>query len=372
MSLRSLARSDAPYRFHAFEVSYFSAKVRPALRYKGVWYEERRADLTEIRRRTGLAFIPVVITPDDETWQDSTDIYDQLERRHPKPPLFPSGPLQRIAAHLIEVYADEFALLPAMHYRWASELGEATARARFSAMMGSRERGNKAADRMVRARFMLGASVEAGPAIEQHTRDVLDALSAHFEVHPYLLGARLSFGDCALMGPIDGHFFTDLVSRRLLLETAVPVVGWIERCRFPNEDQQGEWLAADALAPSLVDALGVMGRDAVPVILDTVRAVEEWSDSRPEELVEPPRSVGSCKSSLRGIGIERAALSYSLFSVQRVLDYYRSLEQTERAQIDAALAGCGWTELLGYQPRHRLCKQNFKLVFEPQGGGTPW
>jgi len=26
--------SDRPYVFHAFEVSYFSAKVRPALRYK--------------------------------------------------------------------------------------------------------------------------------------------------------------------------------------------------------------------------------------------------------------------------------------------------------------------------------------------------
>jgi len=67
-----LNRTDAPYQFHAFEVSYFSAKVRPALRYKGLWVEERRADLKEIRERTGLTFIPIVVTPDDETWQEKS------------------------------------------------------------------------------------------------------------------------------------------------------------------------------------------------------------------------------------------------------------------------------------------------------------
>ena len=139
----SANRTDAPYRFLTFEVSYFSAKVRPALRYKGLWVDERRADIGEILRRTGFGFIPVVITPEDETWQDSTDIYRRLEERHPEPPLFPGGAVQRMAAHLIEIYSDEFALIPAMHYRWGSVLGEATARARFCAMTGSTEIGNK-------------------------------------------------------------------------------------------------------------------------------------------------------------------------------------------------------------------------------------
>jgi glutathione S-transferase len=356
-------RTDAPYQFHAFEASYFSAKVRPALRYKGVWYEERRADLAEIGRRTGLGFIPIVVTPEDETWQDSTDIYRRLEERHPKPPLFPVGALQRMAAHLIELYADEFGTIPAMHYRWGSELGEASARARFCAMIGSREIGDKAADRMVQARFLLGASAEAGPAIEAHTRELLAALCTHFEAQPYLLGARQSFADCALMGPIDGHFFCDLVSRRLLLETAVPVVGWIERCRYPNADDPGEWLDADALAPSLIDALGAMGRDAAPVILDSVRAFEDWADTRPADLEEPPRGVGVCKSSLRGIAIERGVMAYPLFSVQHVLDVYRGLDAADRHRVDAALADTGWPELLAYEPRHRLCKRGFKLVF---------
>ena len=40
---------DRPYLFHAFEVSYFSAKVRPALRYKRLWVDEVRPDKEKVR-----------------------------------------------------------------------------------------------------------------------------------------------------------------------------------------------------------------------------------------------------------------------------------------------------------------------------------
>ncbi len=359
--------TPAPYRFHAYEPSYFSAKVRPALRYKGLWYEELPADYGEIRKRTGLTFIPVLITPEDETWQDSSEIYDRLEARHPEPPLFPPTPVQRMAAHLVELYTDEFGTLPAMHYRWGTAEGEARARARFAAMIGDRELGEKAADRMVAARFALGASDTTAPAIEAHTRDLLDALGAHFEVHPYLLGARTSFADCALMGPLYAHLFNDTGSRELLLDSAWRVVGWIERCNHPNPDQQGRWLADDALAPTLREALAAMGRDAAPVILDCVEHVEAWADARPRDLEKLPRGLGSCASELRGTPLQRVAQPYTLWMLQRTLDAYTELAEAERRRVDAALAGTGWEAVLGYTPRHRLCKRGFALAFEGEG-----
>jgi glutathione S-transferase len=355
--------SPAPYRFHAFEVSYFSAKVRPALRYKRVHYDEVRADGREIKNRTGLGFIPIVVTPEGETWQDSTVIFDELEARHPEPPLFPTSPLQTIAAHLVELYVDEFALLPAMHYRWGSELGERSARARFSAMVGSVELGNRAADRMAAARLALGATDETAPAIEAHTRELLDALSAHFDSHDYLLGARMSFADCALMGPIYGHFFNDLVSRALLLESAIPVVGWIERCNYPDPDSDASWQADDAVAQSLLEVLRVMGRDAAPMILDGLRAFEKWADDRPADLTEMPRAVGQLKTQLRGVPLTRFVGSYALWLVQRTLDAYQKLEEADQKRVDKAVAGTGWDALLAYEPRHRLEKRGFELVF---------
>jgi len=357
-----LAYSSHPYVFHAFEVSYFSAKVRPALRYKRLWVDEVHADYGLIRKRTGHTFIPMLLTPDDEAWQDSTDIYDQLEARHPDPPLFPSTPVQRIAAHLVELYVDEFALIPAMHYRWGSELGEASARARFIAMVGNEEVGAAAAARMAKARIILGARDENAPAIEAHTRDLLDALGTHFQGHPYLLGRRMSFADCALMGPLDGHLFTDLVSRRLLLETARPVVGWIERCNHPNTPAQGEWLAEDGLAPTLREALGVMGRDAAPVLLEGLAVFERWADTAPRDGEPLPRMVGSIESSLRGLPLQRYAGSYAPWLVQRVIDDYRALDANARKRVDESMVGTGWEAVLAHEPRHRVVKRDFDLV----------
>lgn len=359
-----------PYRFHAYEISYFSAKVRPALRAKGVWYQELRPDLGEIHRRTGLGFIPVLVTPEDETWQDTTEILARLEASHPAPPLFPSTPVQRMAAHLVELYVDEFALIPAMHYRWGSELGLRTARARFAAMIGDAALAEAAAERMAAARLALGATEEAAPALEAHTRALLDALAGHVETHPYLLGGRISVADCALMGPLFGHLFNDLVSRRLLLETAVPVVGWIERTNVPDPAAGGAWLADDALAPGMRQLLQVMGRDAVPLLLELLETLEAWVDSAgPEELERPPRAVGRARAPLRGVVLERVAMPYTLWMVQRTLAFYRSLPEPERVQVDRALEGSGWEPLLAWVPRHGVTKRGFQLVIERHAGG---
>lgn len=356
-------RTDAPYRFHAYEVSYFSAKVRPALRYKGLWVDERRADLRRIVELTGLGFIPVVETPEGEVWQDSTDIYQRLEQRHPSPPLYPASAVQSVAVKLVELYSNELGLIPAMHYRWGSELGEASARARFSAMVGSRELGNRAADRMVKARHAVGASPGAGAEIEAHTHELLDALSAHFELHPFLLGGRASIADCALMGPIDGHLFTDLVSRRLLLERAFQVVAWIERCRHPNEDTQTHWLADDALAPTFVDVLRVMGRDGAEAFLDCVRALETWADDRPSGERRPPRALPAIATRFRGARIEKVPMGYALYGLQQLQSLVRALSEVERRAVDRALAGTGFEAVLGHAVRHPVQKEGFELVF---------
>lgn len=361
--------TSRPYRFHAFEVSYFSAKVRPALRAKGLWHTELRADVREIVRLTGLGFIPVLQTPEGEVWQDSTEILEHLEERHPEPTLFPRSPLQRMAAHLVELYVDEFATVPAMHYRWGSAEAEASARARFTAMMGDADLARAAADRMAAARLALGATDEATPAIEAHARDLLDALCAHFEGHPHLLGDAPSLADCALMGPLHGHFMNDVVSRRLLLETAVPVVAWIERCSTPDPEAHGAWLADDALAPSFAEVLRIMGRDAAPVILEGVRTVESWLDgATPEERAKPPRQVGEVRAGLRGVPLVRRAIPYALWMVQRTQEVHRGLDADARARVDAALEGSGWEALLAHPLRHPMEKRGFRLVAREDAG----
>ena len=152
----------------------------------------------------------------------------------------------------------------------------------------------------------MGVDETSLPAIEAHTRDLLAALSAHFETHAYLLGDRMSYADCALMALVYAHLFNDYESPGLLLETAVPVVGWIDRCNAPAGFRQGEWPPGDALAPTLREVLRIMGTDGLPLILDAKRAVEDWA-SGPDGGGELPRDVGTARATLRDAPIERVA-----------------------------------------------------------------
>ena len=355
--------TDRPYVLHGFDISYFTAKARVGMRYKQLFMEERRANLKMIVEKTGLGFIPIVTTPEGEIWQDTSEILDNLEARYPAPPLYPKTSLHDLVCRLIELFADEICLTTAMHTRWGTEDGEAMTRRRFGAMTGSIEQGNRAGDAMVKARFAVGATPEAGPAIDQHLADLLAALSAHFEENDFLLGERTSLADCALMGPVYAHFYTDLMSRRLLLETAVPVVRWIEFCNMPGVEEQGEWPADDAIPETLVNVLKVMGRDGVPMLLAIARAVEAWADDNAKIGETPPRAIGMAEADLLGTTISRGAQVYTLWMIQRVLDPYRALSEADRARVDTVLAGTGWEELLAYVPRHRLEKRGFNLVF---------
>lgn len=356
------------WRFYAAEISYFSAKVRPALRYKGVPFFEilptPRAYREVILPRTGLGFIPVLVTPEDETWQDTSDILDRLEARFPEPPLQPKAPVQRIASLLLEIYADEVLLLPAMHYRWSFAESVARARADFHAASGDAETARVFADRMSGSIRMLGVVPESIAAIEAHTRTLLALLEQHFATSPYLLGDRASIADCAFMGPLYAHLYLDAVPGRLLRETAPRTCCWIERMNHPEPGAPGEWYVNDSVSPTLRALLALVGQDAVPLLLDAVRDFERWADSSGKPGQTPPRGVGVHATRLRGASFSRYTSAYTPWMLQRVLDPIARLGSAERRAVDSALAGTGCEELLAFVPRHRVGKKDFQLVLE--------
>ena len=84
--------------------------------------------------------IPTVVTPDDETWQDTSDIIDALERRFPDPPLVESTPVHRMAGYLFELYADEFMMPPGLYWRWCFPESIAKALRRLRVVARARRR----------------------------------------------------------------------------------------------------------------------------------------------------------------------------------------------------------------------------------------
>ena len=95
-----------------------------------------------------------------------------------------------------------------------------------------------------------------------------------------------------------------------------------------------------------------------------IRAFEAFADERPDDLAEMPRAVGRAESALRGQKLVRMVRPYSLWLLQRSLDAYSSLDEAARKRVDEAVAGTGWEAVLAYEPRHRLAKRDFALVFE--------
>jgi glutathione S-transferase len=366
-----MASAARPYRFYAAEISYFSAKARPAFRIKRVPMEEilptPAAYREVIRPRTGLAMIPTVVTPDDETWQDTSDILDALDRRFPDPPLHAPTPVQRIAGLLLEFYADEFMMLPGLYWRWCFPESVAKALADFASSSGDARSARRFSDAVRGFTAMIGVTPETGPAIEAHTRELLAALEAHFAEHPWLLGGSPSLADCALMGPLYGHLYHDAVSARLLRDTAPRTCHWIERMNHPDPETFGGLLPGDALPPTLRALLALAAGDAVPLTLDTVRAFDAWVEATPLAAGELPRAVGTHSSALRGVAVERLTLPYTLWMVQRVLDAHRTLPAADRAAADAALAGTGWEPLLACAPRHRVERRPYKLFLAARG-----
>jgi len=111
------------YQLLGAPLSLYSGKARGYLRWKNVPYREvlstREVYETQILPRLGYGMVPVLITPDGETVQDTTDIIDYLEAHQPGPSVYPQGPVQKLAALIFELFGDEWLLIAAMHYRWA-------------------------------------------------------------------------------------------------------------------------------------------------------------------------------------------------------------------------------------------------------------
>lgn len=340
--------------------SHFSAKLRPALRVKQIHHVEYAPDLEQIVARTGAGFVPVLLSPEDEMLQDTTDIIDVLETRFPEPTLVPAG-ADGVLCRLFELYADEFFPIVSMRTRWAYPENEAELRRAFAAFSGAEERGNAVANLMSSYLPMLGVTEATIPAIDAHTDDMLAALCAHFRDHAFLLGDQLTLADCALMGPLYAHLYLDRVTRRKLYDEALEVCMWIERCNRPEPEKMGERFAGSYPA-TLTRVLTLIGQDAAPLLQDLEAAFASWAADNAQSGMELPRGTGQYESSLRGVPVTAGVRAYVVWKLQRLRETFEGCERDVQTAVREILGDVGCAGLLEARAPARLGKDNFKLV----------
>ncbi len=335
-------------QLYGAEISYFTAKVRAYLQWKGLPFDEVPSDARVYREiilpRVGFPVIPVLALPGGQTLQDSTDIIDALETLHPVPALNPPDPLQHWLARLLELYSDEWLLIPAMHYRWHHNRDWAVQA--FGALSApelpphaQRELGERKAAPFARAAELLGALPPMHAAIEASYEALLQELNAHFAAWPWVLGNRPSVADFGLFGPLYAHQYRDPASGAIMRALAPHLVAWVERLRDARASVPGEAATDDQVPDTLLPVLRRQMREQMPELADTARLLTAWLGEHPGEPV--PRTLGLHDFTIDGCTAPRIVRPYALWMLQRAREAYLGLEGNDRQRADTLLDATG-------------------------------
>ena len=360
------------YALYGAEFSLYSGKARSYLRKKGIPFREINPSAREYKRfilpRTGVAFIPVVRTPEDEVIQDTTEIIDRLEHRFPAQSVYPECPLQKLIALMLELYGDEWLVIPAMHYRWNfPQANQPFINEEFGKMMMpllprflARRIGAKVGARMNGFVPLLGIDQETIPEFEGSYEALLSELDQHFSEHDYLLGQRPSIGDYGVIGPFYAHLYRDPYPGALMRERAPNVVRWVERMQSA-EKATGEFFAAGNIPDTLVPVIKRMVIEQLPILKDGIIKLADWKAGNPDQKI--PRSIGKHEFTIGTASGTRIVVPYTLWMWQRVADHYHSLSADIRRVLDDKLGAFGLTATDFTAMPFRLARDNNRLIF---------
>lgn len=358
-----MTNKSAAYTLYGGDLSYYTGKARAYMRYKGLDFVEKTATRAVYKDiivpKVGAPIVPVLETAAGEIVQDTTEIIDFLEQRHPDSPVYPSAPTQKLVSLMLEHYGDEWLVIPAMHYRWSvlddqydfimGEFG------RLSAPEESPEKqieiGEKVSAPFRGSIKMLGITEETGPAIEAVYLEFLDQLNEHFSSHSYLLGSRPSIGDYGFMGPLYAHLGRDPVPLAIMQSRAPAVYAWVQRMNAP-EVLSGDFLPDDQIPATLLPILETLCRDFLPDALDVIKENDAYMEAHPGENI--PRYLGMHPFRTGEGSGQRVISSFSQWMFQRAYDHYHSLTAAARSTADELLNRVGGREAFDRPLRRRV------------------
>ncbi len=273
--------------------------------------------------------------------------------------------MQEFVSLLLELYADEWLIIPAMHYRWShddswivQEFGRIAAPGASQAEQ--REIGEVIAKPERDAVPRYGVSEETMSGIEVHFEGFLADCSAHLRKLPFMLGDRPSRGDFALFGAIYGPLYRDPTSNARLRRLAPNVLDWVERMQVAKTGED-QLLPDDAIPATLHPILKRQMVEQLPVLVDTARAFLEWTKAQPTG-ARISRSLGRHEFMIGGRRGERNMFSSALWRLQRVQDHYRLLAPGPRARADALLDAVGGGRFADLQLPLRIERREYRLV----------
>jgi glutathione S-transferase len=353
-------------KLYGWPVSPYTQKVGSYLKMRRIPCEEIEPTGLMLRRTiqgaVGRMIMPTVQLNDGSWLQDSSVIIDWMEAHHPEDTITPPSPRQHLAALLIELYADEWLPMAALHYRWNLPDNAAFARSEFArcalpwlpGFLGRRLIAPMA-EKMRGYLPILGVEAATIPGLEASTIALIAGLEGHLSGHDFLLGGRPCIGDFALYGPLWAHLYRDPASRSLF-DNAPAVVAWMSRLEDP-EPLSGTLLPGDVIPESLDFLFVDLFAELWPYIGSIHAASEAWLAENPDA-TRLPRSLGMADFTLGGRAGRRKLITASAWMAQRPLDALAK----DREAATAWLHRVGGEDFLTATPPARQVQRDFKLV----------
>ena len=370
-------------RLYAMTHSLYSGRARSYLIKHGIPFEElstgHESFKAEVLPKGKLPTIPTLVTPEGEVIRDGAAIIEHFEAANGRPSL-PLGAKQQIISALFDVIGTDGLLRPAMHYRWNFP-EDNLAFVRYHFLHSQRdtpareEKTEAMMDRMRHAAMVFGVTDESQAVVEALYLELLDTLNAHFEAHPYLLGAKPCIGDFGLIAPLYAHLGRDPYPARLMQQRATSVFRWVERMNRQDDDYP-EWfnpaaglVEEDQIPASLIAVLRVLSEDFVPETLAAAECINTWLEENQPEAGTPAvgrlaAAPGMAKFEIRGQSINAIAQPHRFYLLQRVQDIYRSLSGEDRLSVDSLLAECGMTPVITSALSRRIVRSDNLEVWQ--------
>ena len=325
-----MPRRDVHY---GWKVSPYSAKTRSYLKHIGATVLDVEPSvlklMRQIRPAVGAAVMPTIQKSDGSWLRDSSLIIDHYESLRTES-ITPECLVTAFASSLLEVFADEWLPMAALHYRWHSEENMQFALNDFARsglpwlpkFIGRRVV-RPFANKMRGYLPILGVNVHSVKGVEITARLTLDTLEKQLNKTSFIFGDAPTLGDFSLYGPLWAHLYRDPGSRYLFEETPA-VVDWLRRLTDGLPSPKVE-VTFDEVPEALDPLFACIFEDQWAWINTLVTAIDEYCDAHPDAK-RVPRALGSARFQVRGIEGQRKLVTFVQWKAQRARRAYEACE----------------------------------------------
>ena len=167
------------------------------------------------------------------------------------------------------------------------------------------------------------------------------------------------------------HLGRDPKPLSLMQERPIRLFRWVERMNRPESDvyefevQDEAYVENDHIPDTLIAVLKHLAVDFVPETKAAADHINAWIDAQeelaPGRLAE--RGVGQATFEVRGVTISAMAQPYRFFLLKRVQDEHASLDDAAKAEVEAMLAACDLSDVLGIRLSRDIGRENNREIW---------